>query len=148
MRLALRELVRQPGRFVTATAILTLIAILLMFLGGLLDGLIRNSTGAVRAQSGDAIVYSETSRSSFLRSRIEPGQRAAIAQADGIDEVGGLGVVLLGAGALAATPQASPTGPQPQVAGQGGIDQADSVMECWLKKQLGLPCDLDPDDPE
>jgi putative ABC transport system permease protein len=96
MKLALRELVRQPGRFVTATAILTLIAILLMFLGGLLDGLIRNATGAVRAQSGDAIVYSQTSRSSFLRSRIEPGVREAITAAEGIDEVGGLGVVLLG----------------------------------------------------
>lgn len=97
MKLALRELVRQPGRFVTATAILTLIAILLMFLGGLLDGLIRNATGAVRAQAADAIVYSEASRSSFLRSRIEPSVRDTIAAADGVDEVGGLGVVLLGA---------------------------------------------------
>ena len=41
MKLALRELRRRPGRFVTATIILTLIAMLLMFLGGLLDGLIR-----------------------------------------------------------------------------------------------------------
>jgi putative ABC transport system permease protein len=97
MKLALRELIRQPGRFVTATAILTLIAILLMFLGGLLDGLIRNATGAVRAQSADVIVYSEASQSSFLRSRIEPGVRDAIAEADGVQEVGGLGVVLLGA---------------------------------------------------
>ena len=97
MRLALRELVRRPGRFVTATVILTLIAVLLMFLGGLLDGLIRLSTGAVRAQQADAIVYSEASRSSFLRSRIEPDDRAAIEGADGVDEVGGLGVVLLGA---------------------------------------------------
>ena len=39
MRLALRELRRRPGRFGVATVILTLIAILLMFLGGLLDGL-------------------------------------------------------------------------------------------------------------
>ncbi|MEY2959725.1 MAG: hypothetical protein RLZZ01_2293 [Actinomycetota bacterium] len=97
MKLALRELVRRPGRFVTATAILTLIAILLMFLGGLLDGLIATSTGAVRAQSGDTIVYSDTSRSSFLRSRIEPGVRASIESTAGIDEVGGLGVVLIGA---------------------------------------------------
>lgn len=97
MRLALRELIRRPGRFVTATVILTLIAVLLMFLGGLLDGLIRLSTGAVRAQQADAIVYSEASRSSFLRSRIEPDDRAAIEGADGVDEVGGLGVVLLGA---------------------------------------------------
>ena len=39
VKLALRELRRRPGRFVVATAILTLIALLLMFLGGLLDGL-------------------------------------------------------------------------------------------------------------
>lgn len=97
MRLALRELVRRPGRFVTATAILTLIAILLMFLGGLLDGLLRLSTGAVRAQTADAIVYSDASRSSFLRSRIEPDIRASIEALDEVDEVGGLGVVLLGA---------------------------------------------------
>ncbi len=97
MKLALRELVRKPGRFVTATVILTLIAVLLMFLGGLLDGLLRLSTGALRAQTADAIVYSDASQSSFLRSRIEPDDRAAIESADGVDEVGGLGVVLLGA---------------------------------------------------
>jgi hemin transport system permease protein len=34
MRLALRELRRRPGRFVTATIILTLVAVLVMFLGG------------------------------------------------------------------------------------------------------------------
>jgi len=97
MKLALRELIRRPGRFVTAAVILTLIAVLLMFLGGLLDGLIRNSTGAVRAQDADALVYSETSQASFLRSRIEPTTRASIEQIDGVSETGGLGVVLLGA---------------------------------------------------
>ena len=97
MKLALRELGRRPGKFVTATLILTLIAILLMFLGGLLDGLIRSSTGALRAQQADAIVYSESSQASFIRSRIEPDTRAAIEALDGVDEVGGLGVVQLGA---------------------------------------------------
>ena len=48
MKLAWKELVRRPGRFAVAGAILTLIAILLMFLGGLLDGLVANSTGALR----------------------------------------------------------------------------------------------------
>ncbi len=97
MRLALRELVRRPAKFVTATLILTLIAILLMFLGGLLDGLIRSSTGAVRAQQGDAIVYSESSQASFLRSRIDADVRAGIADLPGVDDVGGLGVLQLGA---------------------------------------------------
>lgn len=97
MKLALRELRRRPGRFVTAAIILTLIAMLLMFLGGLLDGLIRVSTGAVKAQQADAIVYSETSQASFLRSRIDTDTRAEIEAMPGVTEVGGLGVSLLGA---------------------------------------------------
>jgi putative ABC transport system permease protein len=97
MKLALRELARRPGKFVTATLILTLIAILLMFLGGLLDGLIRSATGAIRVQQADAIVYSESSQASFARSRIEPSMRSDIEALDGIDETGGLGVVQLGA---------------------------------------------------
>lgn len=97
MRLALRELVRRPGRFATATVILTLIAILLMFLGGLLDGLIRASTGAIRAQDADVIVYSESSKASLLRSRIDAELRTTIESVDGVDDTGGLGIVQLGA---------------------------------------------------
>ena len=75
MKVALRELRRRPARFVTATLILTLVAVLVMFLGGLLDGLIRGSTGALRAQDADVIVYSDTARSTFARSRIEADTR-------------------------------------------------------------------------
>ena len=64
MRLALRELVRRPARFAAAAVTLTLIAVLLMFLGTLLDGLVRNATGAVRAQGADAFVFSADSRAS------------------------------------------------------------------------------------
>lgn len=46
MKLAWRELRRTPSRFAVATIILFLISVLLMFLGGLLDGLIGNATGA------------------------------------------------------------------------------------------------------
>lgn len=97
MRLALLELRRRPGRFVTATVILTLIALLLLFLGGLLDGLIARSTGALRAQSGDLIVYSSTSEDSFVRSRVDPALREQVAAVPGVAEVGGIGVSQLGA---------------------------------------------------
>ena len=96
MRIALRELRRRPSRFATATVILTLIAVLLMFLGGLLDGLLRDATGAVRAQDADLVVYSSTARDSFFRSRITPEQRAQVEAVPGVGEVGGLGVALLG----------------------------------------------------
>jgi len=97
MRLALRELRRRPGRFGVATVILTLIALLLMFLGGLLDGLLGASTGAYRAQRADLIVYSAEARDALLRSRITPDQRAVVEGVDGVASTGGLGSVQLGA---------------------------------------------------
>lgn len=97
MKLALRELVRRPGRFTTATVILALIAMLLLFLGSLLDGLIRSATGALRAQDADVIVYADGAQASFARSRIDPDLRATVTAADGVAEVGGIGFVQLGA---------------------------------------------------
>ena len=97
MNLGLRELRRRPGRFGSAIASLTLLVILLLLLGGLLDGLYLGSTGAIRAQQGDVIVYSGDSRDSFLRSRITPELRAEVEAVDGVAATGGLGVALLGA---------------------------------------------------
>ncbi|MGD9995477.1 MAG: FtsX-like permease family protein [Ilumatobacteraceae bacterium] len=97
MRLALRELHRRPGRFLVATAILGVIAVLLMFLGGLLDGLLASSTGAYRAQRADVIVYSANARESLVRSRVDSTDREAIEQLRGVEAVGGLGSVQLGA---------------------------------------------------
>jgi putative ABC transport system permease protein len=97
MNLAVTELRRRPGRFAVATLVLTFLTLLLLFLGGLLDGLYLGSTGAIRAQQGDAIVYSAGARDSFLRSRIEGGLRATVEDVNGVEEVGGLGFVLLGA---------------------------------------------------
>lgn len=97
MRLALRELCRRPGRFALAGVVLTLIGLLLMLLGGLLDGLISSSTGAYRAQSGTLIVYASESRNSLVRSRITPDIRDSIGHVRGVEEVGGLGSVQLGA---------------------------------------------------
>jgi hemin transport system permease protein len=97
MKLGWKELVRRPGRFALAGAILTLIAILLMFLGGLLDGLVASRTGALRAQEADQIVYSATSKDSITRSRIEPDVRTQVEQVVGDGQVGGLGSVQLGA---------------------------------------------------
>ncbi|MGZ8600559.1 MAG: ABC transporter permease [Actinomycetota bacterium] len=96
MRLGWRELVRRPGRFLAAGGALTLIVILLLLLGGLLDGLARASTGAYRAQSAEVIVYSVESRDSLLRSRIEPEIEDRIRAVDGVVDVSGLGVVLIG----------------------------------------------------
>jgi putative ABC transport system permease protein len=95
--LPLRELRRRPSRFVVATIVLSFLATLLLFLGGLLDGLYLGSTGAIRAQRADAIVFSEGARDSFLRSRITADVRTEVEGAEGVEAVGGIGFVLLGA---------------------------------------------------
>ena len=123
MRLALRELRRRPGRFVTATVILTLVAVLVMFLGGLLDGLIRSSTNAVQAQDGDLLVFSRTAQSSFLRSRIDGDLRSTIESVDGVAGTGGIGVVQLGA----------------RVPGNGPRDLASTALFGYELAPVGVP---------
>jgi putative ABC transport system permease protein len=97
MRIAVRELRRQPGRFAVAGATLTLLVVLLLFLGGLLDGLFLGSTGAIRAQDADVIVFSSDARQSFLRSRIGASLRQQIDALPEVERTGGLGFSLLAA---------------------------------------------------
>lgn len=123
MKLALRELRRRPGRFVTATVILFLIAMLLMFLGGLVDGLINNSTGAVRAQRGDLIVFSSDAKDSFLRSEIPADLRATVESVEGVTDVGGIGIIQLGA----------------RVPGKGPRDLADTALFGYELAPRGVP---------
>jgi putative ABC transport system permease protein len=87
--------VRRPARFLVAGGALTLIVILLLLLGGLLDGLFNASTGAYRAQTAGLIVYSADSRDSLLRSRIEPETEDAIRRVPGVRGVSGIGAVLI-----------------------------------------------------
>ncbi|MDQ5894685.1 MAG: hemin transport system permease protein [Actinomycetota bacterium] len=123
MSLALKELRRRPGRFGVATVILTLIAILLMFLGGLLDGLTAGNTGAIRAQQADLIVYSATSQDSLVRSRIDPPERRQVEQVKGVDSVSELGSVQLGA----------------RIEGKGPRDLVPVVLFGYESASTGLP---------
>lgn len=97
MKLALREMLRRPGRFVVAVGMLTLLAVLLLLLGGLLDGLSTGSTGAVRAQQGQLLTFSANSRNSFVRSQVSAATRAQVDAVPGVRSTSGLGVTLVGA---------------------------------------------------
>ena len=97
MKLSLRELRRRPGRFAGATVTVAVLSFLVLFLGGLLDGLYLGSTGAIRSQDASVFVYSSTSRDSFLRSRLDTAVRDEVAQVEGVTAVGGLGIALVGA---------------------------------------------------
>lgn len=97
MRFALLELRRRPGRFAVAGGALTLLVVLLLLLGGLLDGLFLGSTGAIRAQEADLFVFSAEARESIVRSRIPPELRRQVEEVDGVRGVGGIGIAQLGA---------------------------------------------------
>ncbi|MFM8303784.1 MAG: ABC transporter permease [Actinomycetota bacterium] len=97
MRLGLRELRRRFRKFVPTTAALALLVVLLLMLGGLLDGLYLGSTGALRSQESELAVYSDSARDSVIRSRIDPGTRATIESVDGVAATSGFGVALVGA---------------------------------------------------
>lgn len=95
MKLAWRELIRRPSRFLTAGGALTLIVLLLLVLGGILDALIQGSTGLLKAQSAPLIVYSADSKGSIDRSRVDAAAHAAIAAVPGVHQATGLGLALL-----------------------------------------------------
>jgi putative ABC transport system permease protein len=95
MKTAWRELIRKPSRFLTAGGALTLIVVLILLLGGLLDGLYLGSTRALEAQSAGVFVYSADANDSFFRSRIDGNLRAEVADVPGVESVCGLSVVQL-----------------------------------------------------
>lgn len=98
MRIALRELMRQPGRFLPVGGALTLLVILLVVLGGFLDGLELGQTGAYRAHEGNVLVFSEDVELQLQRSLVGGDQRDALAGVEVVAEVGGLSQIFTTAG--------------------------------------------------
>jgi putative ABC transport system permease protein len=97
MKVALLELRRRPWRFAPAVVALVLLTGLLLTLGGLLDGLYNGFTGALRAQPGALLTYASDANLSVIRSRIDAATTAQVERVPGVEQVGGLGTVLLGA---------------------------------------------------
>lgn len=90
MSVALRELLRRPGRFAPVVAALSLLVLLLVILGGFLDGLTLDQTGALRAQ-GD-VAYVSTADAGLLPdlSRVGDDVRERVSAVDGAAATGGL----------------------------------------------------------
>jgi putative ABC transport system permease protein len=96
VKLAARELLRRPGRFAVAGSALTLIVVLLLLLGGLLDGLFLGSTGLYRQQQSELLVFSADSRDSIIRSRIDAELRETVESVEGVVGSFGVGTALVG----------------------------------------------------
>ena len=98
MRIALKELLRQPGRFAPVGGALTLLVVLLAVLGGFLDGLELVQTGAYRAHEGTVIVFGDDAERQLQRSRVSAEEAEAFADTPGVDDVGTLSQVATVAG--------------------------------------------------
>lgn len=90
MRVFFKELVRRPGRFLPVGGALTMLVVLLVVLGGFLDGLELNQTGPYRAHEGRLLAFSDQSDLLIQRSRVDTKQADALAKADGVAKVGAL----------------------------------------------------------
>jgi putative ABC transport system permease protein len=97
MRLALLELRCRPSRFAGAATVLVLVAGLLVFLGGLADGLNANTDGALRIQSGDVVVFSAASQRSLPQSVVTAAEAQQVAAVPGVEAVGGIDLLQVGA---------------------------------------------------
>lgn len=88
MSIALRELLRRPGRFAPVVVAMSLLVVLLVVLGGFLDGLSLSQTGVVRAHEGRLLVVAADAGLALDRSRLPEEARAAVAEVDGVAAVG------------------------------------------------------------
>jgi putative ABC transport system permease protein len=98
MGIALKELIRRPSRFVSVGGALTMLVVLLVVLGGFLDGLALNSTGPYRAHEGRLLVFSDGSELLIQRSKVDTARGDQLASVEGVAAVGALNQIASTAG--------------------------------------------------
>lgn len=90
MTLALAELRRAKGRYLSITGAMALIVFLVLVLGALGDGLFFGSTGAIRSSNASAYAFNSQAPGSLVRSRLTPEVGAQLAAQPGVESVTGL----------------------------------------------------------
>lgn len=108
MSIALKELRRQPRRFSAVTMAMTLLIVLLVVLGGFLDGLELSQTGAYRAHEGNVLVFDDDAELQLQRSRVATADAEALAALPAIDAVGSLDATFTVAGIGAGSEEGDP----------------------------------------
>lgn len=94
MLIALAEMRRRRGRWISIVSAVAFIVFLVLVLAALADGLFIGATGALRTADSDAYVYSEDGRRSLVRSQLPTSDVADVATVEGVADAGALGVLL------------------------------------------------------
>jgi hypothetical protein len=94
MRIALAEMRRRRGRWLSIVGAVAFIVFLVLVLAALADGLFVGTTGALTTGDSDALVYSADGRRSLVRSELPLADLPEIESVPGVADVGTLGVLL------------------------------------------------------
>jgi putative ABC transport system permease protein len=92
--MATRELLRRPRSFFVPVGILLLLALLLLYPSAILDGILDDTSAAIRNAPADLIVYSKNANGVILRSQIEPATRRTVTATPGAAAVASFDVIL------------------------------------------------------
>lgn len=122
MMLALNEIRRGLGRFLSIIGALSLITFLVLTLSALSDGLFFGATGAVRSTNATAYAFSEDAKGSLIRSTLTPAQVREVQEAPGVTKASGIGVLL--------------------TAGKGPADEYDLAIFGIDPTGAGVPTDI------
>jgi len=88
--LALKEMLRNRGRFVSIGAVIALITVLILFLAGLGEGLGLGNRQFVAGIDADLLVYQETADLQIAASQFDRSTLAAVRRAPGVSDVGAI----------------------------------------------------------
>lgn len=126
--LAVKEMVRNVGRFASISAVIALITVLILFLSGLGEGLAQGNRQFVNGVDAELLVFQRTADLQIAASQFDRGKVASIRRVEGVAAVGSLAF---------ATTVVEPIG-RLDVGSPGG-DEAPGVRVSLLGVEPGLP---------
>ncbi|MDZ7802152.1 MAG: ABC transporter permease [Trueperaceae bacterium] len=88
--LAVKEMVRNVGRFASISAIIALITVLILFLSGLGEGLALGNRQFVDGIDAELLVFQRTADLQIAASQFDRGAIASIRRVDGVEAVGAI----------------------------------------------------------
>jgi putative ABC transport system permease protein len=91
IHLALKEILRNRGRFLLFSMVVALITVLVLFIAALGEGLGSGNREYIEKLNADLIAYQDTARLSIAASRVDCTTRRAIRAVEGVRDVGPIG---------------------------------------------------------